>query len=94
VDLQNLIDFSVSKESAADGRITIRIKADGEGSHRFNLRSYNLNLDRTEQTVKLSPISSKKLTWSGQLISPNQPWSAVIVPDGNLADRREIFGVR
>jgi hypothetical protein len=94
VDLQNLIDFSVSKESAADGRITIRIKADGEGSHRFNLRAYNLTLDRTEQTVKLSPISSKKLTWSGQLISTNQPWSAVIVPDGNLADRREIFGVR
>jgi len=94
VDLQKPFDFAAAVETAPDGAITISVKAQLEGPHRFALRTYNLRVRESDQTAELKFGGSKTLKWHAKKNSPKEPWVAVIVPDGNLAERKEIVGMR
>ena len=72
--------------------MTIKVSARGNGSHRFALRVENLTLNGTEQELSLRPGGAGTLEWRARIASPDTPWVAVVVPDGDLSLRKEVTG--
>ena len=90
VNLRELSDFAVASETAPDGSVTITVQTEPEGTHRFALRAHNLSVLEPDQTVESRFGQSKTMKWHARKNSPGEPWIAVIVPDGNVAERKEI----
>jgi hypothetical protein len=88
----HLLDFQVSHEKIGSGEIAIKVSARGKGNHTFNLRVENLKLSPITQEMRLQPGSMGNLTWHGSIDSPDRPWVAVVVPDDDLAQRKEVMG--
>ena len=88
----HLLDFTVSKNAASDGKVLIGVDARGTGAHRFNVRFDNLKLNDVQKEITLQSGVSGHLEWHAQIDSPNTPWVAVIVPDDDLARRKELRG--
>ena len=86
------IDLTVSQEPADDGRVTIRAKVEGMGRVRLAVRTHNLKVDQPEQEVALEAGKPQTLTWAARVLSTKEPWVAVIVPNGNLSEKKEIIG--
>jgi hypothetical protein len=87
-----LLSYEVSKTVSADGQVTIKIKTQGNGSHHFNIRTDNLTLTATPKQINLKAGTTTNVEWQGRITSSNTPWVAVIVPDNNMAQRKEIRG--
>jgi hypothetical protein len=85
--------FTVSSVTAPNGGVTIRLTASGSGTHTFSLRAEHLVVDRPSRTVTLRAGSPTVVEWRGRAASPDAPWVAVVVPDGDVSRRREV-GVR
>ena len=47
---------------------------------------------RERVEADLTPGKEQVIGWRGKVVSAREPWVAVIAPDGNLAERREITG--
>jgi len=84
------VDFSVSSESAADGTLEIRVTARGSGTRSFELRSHNLDVQQPVKTLGLRPGHAGDLTWAARVLAADEPWVAVVVPDGDVARRHEL----
>jgi hypothetical protein len=95
VDLrpESVLDFKVTAESRGPGEVTLRVPAEGAGRHTFALRLDNLSVEHVEQTLELQPGRPQAAVWHATITSGDTPWVAVVVPDGELANRREISGV-
>ncbi|MGZ8470821.1 MAG: glycoside hydrolase family 9 protein [Gemmatirosa sp.] len=76
--------------TAADGAITIRVTARGAGAHAFALRTENLAVDRPTRSVTLRAGVPSTIEWRARPTSASAPWFAVVVPDGDVARRREV----
>jgi hypothetical protein len=94
LDLRRQFDFGVTSENAADGSLVIKVKAELEGAHRFALRAHNLSVKEGEQALEVKFGQSGSLTWHATKISAKEPWVVVVVPDGNLAERKELVEKR
>jgi hypothetical protein len=79
----HIADFSVRQETMPDGEVTIRVTEHGAGRHTFSIRADNLMLER--QTG---------LTWHAHVATANAPWVAIVIPDNDLALRREVVHFR
>jgi hypothetical protein len=88
----HLLDFTVSKSAASDGGVLIGVDVRGTGTHRFNVRFDNLKLNDEQKEITLQSGVSGHLEWHAQIDSPDTPWVAVIVPDDDLARRKELRG--
>ena len=75
------VDFEVSKFSAPDGEVGIRVTPQKEASRHFQLRADNLDL---------RPINS--LEWRGRILSPDTPWTVQVMPDANPINWKELTG--
>ena len=84
--------FEVSKDTSGSGEVTIRLTARGSGAHRFALRVDNLTLSGADKEVTLRPGVAGTLEWRARIASPDTPWVAVVVPDDDLAQRKELTG--
>jgi hypothetical protein len=87
--------FQLSSSTAADGAVTIRLTARGEGEHRFALRTENLDVSRAagsrpSRSVTLRPGEPVTLEWRARPVAAGAPWVAVVIPDGDVARRREV----
>jgi hypothetical protein len=87
-----LLSYQVSKDVSATGEVIIRVIANGNGSHHFNIRMDNLMIADSSKTIQLKPGNTLTFEWKGRIISPDEPWVAVIVPDNDLSQRKEIRG--
>jgi hypothetical protein len=87
-----VLDFQVFRESAGSADVTIKLAARGSGRHRFFLRSDNLTPNSDAKELVLQPGSAGTLEWRGKITETEVPWVAVIVPDGDLAARKEVTG--
>lgn len=94
VNLRELFEFTPSAETAPDGSITITIQTEQEGPHRLAVRTQNLTVRESEQTVESKFGQSKTRKWHARKISPAEPWLVVIIPDGNLDERKELVEAR
>ena len=86
------LDFSVTSSTANDGQVVITARARGTGAHRLELRSENLVVRETQQVLNLGSDGSGSAVWRAALRDPAAPWVAVIVPDGDVTQRRDAFG--
>jgi hypothetical protein len=87
-----VLDYYVSKETSGTAEVTIKVVARGSGSHRFALRVENLALDGTEKELTLESGGMGTLEWRARIGSQDTPWVAVVVPDADLSQRKEVMG--
>ena len=84
--------FEVAKQSSAKGIVTITLKVQGNGSHQFTVRSNNLIIkDSTKKTILQSGVKVT-LKWQGKISATDEPWVAVVVPDNDFANKKELTG--
>ena len=85
------LDFDAESRLSRNGEITIRLTATGAGEHTFELRVDNLG-GAESRTVRLRAGRPSTTEWKLRPVSRGVPWVAVVVPDGDLSRRRELFG--
>jgi len=90
LDLRNPLDFVVSQDTSDDGHVTIKLEAKGAGIAQFTIRTHNLEVRETEKQVNLEAGIPQIISWTGNVINLREPWIAVLIPNGNLAERKEI----
>ncbi|MDQ3519134.1 MAG: glycoside hydrolase family 9 protein, partial [Gemmatimonadota bacterium] len=86
------LDFNVSAATSEKGEVTIDIGATGSGAHTFTIRVENLAGDQPARTLTLRPGERSAAQWKARMSSTTAPWVAVVVPDGDVRRRREVFG--
>ncbi len=87
--------FALSGTTAANGEITIRLTATGSGTHTYALRTDNVRLRSALRTLTrsltLRPGAPATLEWKGRRELTDAPITVVVVEDGVVARRRELF---
>jgi hypothetical protein len=87
-------DFKVSVEAAHGNELTLRIHAEGAGTHKFEVKTQNLKLrEESNQTIELSPRHDAELVSHADILSSGTPWVIVVIPDGSLSAHREFTGI-
>lgn len=84
--------LSVRTETLPGGEVAIELAARGEGVHRLAVRAENLRVEGGARTVTLRPGETSTVRWRGRVAVPEEPWYAVIVPDGAMERRVEARG--
>ena len=96
VDLRpdRVLDFKVTSQNLGNNELVLRVSTEGAGHHRFTIRSDNLTLKEPgKQEMNLTSAGAREIVWHAHVVSSTTPWVAVVIPDGTLAERREITGV-
>ncbi|HLE56653.1 MAG TPA: hypothetical protein VJB15_06170, partial [Rhodothermia bacterium] len=88
---KNLLDFSLTSATTANGEVTITVRASGSGAHKFSIRAENLTIDRPEESVVLRAGRPGVIRWKARIQAANAPWLAVVIPDDDVARRREVL---
>jgi hypothetical protein len=88
----NPVNFEVSKVTSGKGKIKITARIQGNGSHKFTIRTSNLTIDGPARQVNLKSGGKVTLEWQGKTDSVDEPWIAVIVPDNDLTNHKELTG--
>jgi glycosyl hydrolase family 9/cellulase-like Ig domain-containing protein len=81
--------FTVSS-STAHGVVTVRLTGPAPGVRTVMLRGDNLVVDRPVRTVARRRDGSVVVEWRARVITPEESWVAVIVPDGDASRRTEV----
>jgi hypothetical protein len=84
------LDFDISKLSSDAGNVRIRLTAQGDGVHRFSIRTENLRLADARKDLQLKPGRASYLEFLGTIASLNTPWLAVVIADENPTIRKEL----
>ena len=95
VDLRRdrVLDFKVSFQDTGTNEVVLKVSAEGSGPHTFTLRTDNLVLtEQAKQEIDETSGSVRETVWHGHVLSPTTPWVVVVIPDGNLSQRREVTG--
>jgi hypothetical protein len=83
--------FEVAAVTAANGEVTIRLTTSVPGTHTFVLRTNNLPVRRASKTVTVRAGRPATVEWKGRSTSAGAAWVAVLIPDGDVSRRREVF---
>jgi hypothetical protein len=81
--------FTLTASTAASGTVHLRLVAHGAGSHTFTLRTDNLVLADRRRRTTLDAGRDTVLEWTARIVSPDAPWTAVAIADGDAHHRRE-----
>ena len=84
--------MQLSREWAAFGEVVLRATVRGHGTHRFTVRADNLLLESATQQATLTAGQTWTFTWRAKVAAADEPWVAVLVPDGDPSQRAEWFG--
>lgn len=92
---EHFLDFKVSFQDLGQNEILVQVTAQGAGSHLFSIRSDNLAV-REQPTLKVDLTAGKvqQAVWHARVLSADTPWVAVVIPDNDLAERREVTGAQ
>jgi len=88
----NFLSYEVSKTASANGEVVINVTAKGNGKHVFNIRTDNLSLTSNQKEMSLKQGGAQSFEWRGRITSDDTPWVAVVVPDGEINERKEVRG--
>jgi hypothetical protein len=95
VDLRSdrILAFKVVFQDIGRQEITLRVSAEGAGRHWFTVLSDNLALkDNKRKEIELTSGTAGEAVWHARVTSPESPWVALVIPDGDLGGRREVTG--
>jgi hypothetical protein len=84
-------ELRVTSATAPDGTVTIRVTVRGDGTHDLALRAEGLDVREPVRRVTLRPGRPATVEWTARAASPDVPWVAVVIPDGDAARRREVM---
>jgi hypothetical protein len=84
-----LLDF-VATSQTLENQVTIKIRANGFGSHKFTIRTSNLSVSTPEKSIVLTADSSQTISFQASIVNANSPCYAVIVPDDDILQRKEV----
>jgi hypothetical protein len=85
----HVLDLDLKAETAANGEVTLRLTARGHGRHTFALLAENLIVEQPEKALTLTG-QSESLVWKTKIASVAAPWVVVMVPDGDVSQRKEL----
>jgi hypothetical protein len=88
----NAFSFEISKVSSGKGEVTITLFAQGNGDHQFAIRTNNLTIKTSTKQIHLKSGEKTTFSWHCKISSVDEPWVAVIVPDNNLMNKKELIG--
>ncbi|MEO5815024.1 MAG: glycoside hydrolase family 9 protein [Gemmatimonadaceae bacterium] len=86
-------DFQVTATTSKNGAVTIRLAARGSGTHAFAVRADNLDVDGSLRTVTLRAGRPFTMQWKARAMSSDAAWVAVVLADGDVAQRRDVVGM-
>jgi hypothetical protein len=87
----NEMAFDVTcEEKDGKAEVTVRLTAEGSGEHSLELRSANLMVRESSRKITLKPGKKLTVSFKCRVVSADEPWFVVVVPDGNIGNRREI----
>jgi hypothetical protein len=86
------VDFQLSQVTSQAGEVTITLIARGDGPHRFAVRAENLRLGESVRELTLRPATAGTLTWKASVDAQDSPWVAVIIPDDDMSQRKDVIG--
>jgi hypothetical protein len=82
-------EVTVTTGGGSKGEVTIRVVPKDSRVRTFTLRAENLALDRPTKTVTVRAGLPTTLEWKTRA-TPDAPWVAVVIPDGDVSRRREV----
>ena len=85
-------DFTLATTTAGADRVVLRLTTRHAGVHRYALRADNLRADGAPRTVTVRAGRPTTIEWTARRVRSDAPWTAVVVEDGDVARRRELFG--
>lgn len=88
--ISNNLSYNTIGYTDAKGAIKIEVSANGSGEHSFEIRTNNIKLNQGSKKALLTSGNPQKLVWTGTIDSANSPWYAVVVPDGDISQRKEV----
>ena len=83
--------FTVSATTAPSGEVTVRLTSSSTTATSFTLRAEGLAVDRPTRAVVPRTVGPITLEWKGRPTTAGVPWVAVVVPNGDVTRRREVF---
>ncbi|MEP6747365.1 MAG: glycoside hydrolase family 9 protein [Bacteroidota bacterium] len=94
IDLRpaHALNFDVSTSTTNKGDIIINVKADGNGVHHFTIRADNLTFVHASKEVILKSGQTGTIEWHAHVTSPDTPWVALVIPDDDLQQKKELMG--
>jgi hypothetical protein len=87
-----LLSYQISKQVSLKGEVTIILTASGNGTHHFDIRTDNLTIAPALKTLELRSGNPLTFEWKGRITSLDTPWAAVVVPDDDMSQRKEVRG--
>jgi hypothetical protein len=86
------INFEASTTTSNNGEIVIKVNAQGLGNHHFNIRAENLILSGVQKEITFKEGKTVIIEWHASISTPDEPWVALIIPDDDLLQRKEVSG--
>ena len=84
--------MAVTAMTAANGEVTIRLTATGAQVKSLTVRADGLVVDRPTRSVAPRPAGAPlTIEWKARPKTAGMPWVAVVIPDGDIARRREVI---
>lgn len=91
ISINKMLDFVVTTNRNAENtkQVTITVEANGTGTHKLAIRTSNLTVLEPEKTITLQQGIKQTISWEALIPDENSPCYVVIVPDNNIAERKE-----
>jgi Glycosyl hydrolase family 9/Cellulase N-terminal ig-like domain len=84
--------FTVETRRSGKGELTIAVSARGIGSHTISIRADNLTLAGPRRELMLRRGQMARMEWRASVTSRDAPWVAVVIPDNDLEQGKELRG--
>jgi Glycosyl hydrolase family 9/Cellulase N-terminal ig-like domain len=92
LDPKNALELGLSSQAPQGKTVQVECNLLGTGSHRLELRGFNCSAGQATVDVKLKTGQPDRLTWMLDISDSAKPWVLVVIPDGQMSEKREIFG--
>jgi len=86
------LSVEISSSTTKKGEIIIKVNARGAGNHHFSIRTDNLTLVSTPKEILLKAGQTGSVEWRARITSADIPWVALVIPDDDLQQRKELTG--
>jgi hypothetical protein len=84
--------FDVSETSSGNGEVTVTAIVQGNGTHQLSLKTCNLTIKEPTRQINLKSGQTITLKWHCKIQSQDEPWVAVLIPDKDIANHKELTG--
>jgi hypothetical protein len=92
LDAQRAIEITLSAKPPQQGEIQIQARLRGAGAHKLDVRAFNGAVDTPQAAITLAAGREQTVTWKLKIVAGQTPWAVVVIPDGDMSGKKELFG--